>query len=71
VSLSAAGRLFLKQPSILHKRSSLLQQRIAALQALPSWGKQRTADVVLAFPALLNLQPEVLRERWQLLQQVN
>jgi hypothetical protein len=67
--LATAGRLFLKQPSILHKSSSLLQQRIAALQAL--LGQQRGVDVVTAFPALLNLQPEVLRERWRLLQQVN
>jgi recombinational DNA repair protein RecR len=70
VSLASAGRLFLKQPSILHKSSSLLQQRIAALQALPGVGQQRAVDVVTAFPALLNLQPEVLQERWRLLQQV-
>jgi hypothetical protein len=68
--MAAAGRIFLKQPSILHKSSSLLQQRIAALQALPGMEQQQAVHVVVAFPALLNLQPEVLQERWRLLQQV-
>jgi hypothetical protein len=32
--------------------------------------QQQAVHVVVAFPALLNLQPEVLQERWRLLQQV-
>ncbi|KAF6265762.1 hypothetical protein COO60DRAFT_1697511 [Scenedesmus sp. NREL 46B-D3] len=56
-------------PAILHKRSSLLQQRVAALQALPGLGRQRAVAVAVAFPALLNLQPAVLQDRWRLLQQ--
>lgn len=70
VPLTAVGRMFLKQPSLVTKSTALVAQRAAALAQLPGLGPGRAAAAVEAFPALLNLRPEVLQHRWSALQQV-
>lgn len=68
--MAAIGRMFLLQPSLVNKSTALLQSRAAALQQLPGLQPETAAAAILAFPALLNLQPGVVAGRWAQLQDV-
>lgn len=47
-----------------------MASKLAALEALPGFTQQQAQAAVAAIPSLLNLKPDKLKNRWQLLQEV-